>query len=96
LCRPPSRRIIEEWLEAYPSEHIGRNLTMQFSLRRMLLAVAVLVATLGTLTLHAKRLGVFRSESDPAWWWVAVTATAFAAGGILLVGHREVAFVRFV
>lgn len=68
---------------------IGENLTMQFSLRRMLLAVAVVAATLGILTLYAKRAGMLCAESDPTWWWVAVTAMAFAVGGMLLVGHRR-------
>jgi hypothetical protein len=62
---------------------------MQFSLRRMLFAVAAFAAALGLLTLHAKRFGMFRPDSDPTWWWVSVTAMAFATSGILLVGHRR-------
>ncbi|MGO9113429.1 MAG: hypothetical protein ACLP9L_29715 [Thermoguttaceae bacterium] len=62
---------------------------MQFSLRRMLLAVAVFAASLGTLTLYAKSLGMFRPDYDPTWWWVAVIATAFGAGSLVLLGHRR-------
>jgi len=62
---------------------------MQFSLRRMLLAVAVFAATIGVLTLNAKRWGMFRSENDPTWWWVTATVTAFAASGMLLLVHRH-------
>jgi hypothetical protein len=62
---------------------------MQFSLRRMLLAVAVFAAILGTFSLYAKRFGMFRSDRDPTSWWVAVAAMAVAVSGILLVGHRR-------
>lgn len=62
---------------------------MQFSLRRLLLAVFVFAGTLGLFMLYAKRLGLFCSDSDPTWWWVAVTATASAASGTLLVGRRR-------
>ncbi len=59
---------------------------MQFSLRRMLLAVALFAATVGTLTLYAKRLGTFRSDNDSTSWWAAVIAAALAVSGMLLVG----------
>ncbi len=61
---------------------------MQFSLRRMLLAVAAFAATLGTLTFHAKRLGMFRLETAPTWWAAAIV-TAFGAGTLTLLGHRR-------
>lgn len=59
---------------------------MQFSLRRMLLAVAVSAATLGTFSLYAKRFGVVRSDN---WWWATVTVAASAIGAALLVGRRR-------
>jgi hypothetical protein len=74
---------------AVATDQIPRNLSMQFSLRRMLLAVAMFAVTLGILTLYARRAGMFRSDSDPTFWWVAVTAMAFAVSGTLLVGHRR-------
>ena len=61
---------------------------MQFSLRRMLLAVAVFAAPLGTLTFHAKRFGMFHLKTAPTWWAVAII-TACGAGSLTLVGHRR-------
>ena len=61
---------------------------MQFSVRRMLLAVAVAAATLGMLVLYAKRCGMFDSTDALAWWAVAIV-TAFGVGGLVLVLHRR-------
>ncbi len=63
--------------------------TIQFSLRRMLLAIALFAATLGLFTLYARRAGMFRPDIDPTWWWLSVTATAFGMSGMLLVGRRR-------
>jgi hypothetical protein len=60
---------------------------MQFSLRRMSVAVALFATVFGTLFCYDKRQGMFRSDSDPTGWWVAVTALAVAVTGVLLVGH---------
>ena len=62
---------------------------MQFSLRRMLLAVAVFAAVLGTFSLYANRSGMLRSGNDLTCWWAAVIAAAFGSGGLLLVVHRH-------
>ena len=45
----------------------GRNVNMQFSLRRMLLAVAVFAAILGMFVLYAKSRGMFDSTNDPTY-----------------------------
>ena len=62
---------------------------MQFSLRRMLLAVAFFAATLGTLVLYARSFGTFLSINNATSWWIAVIAAAFGAGSLVLVGHRR-------
>ena len=65
-----------------------RSSIIQFSLRRMLLAVALFAAILGMCSLYGKRSGMFDSDRDATWWWLAVMAFAFAVSGILLVGRR--------
>ncbi len=62
---------------------------MQFSLRRMLLAVGVFAATLGTFSFYAKRCGMFGSASDPTCWWLVVITVALGTGGLVLVLHRR-------
>lgn len=62
---------------------------MQFSLRRMLLAVAAFAATLGLFVVYAKRFGMFRLDSDPTSWWVAIIVAAFGAASLVLVVHRR-------
>ena len=62
---------------------------MQFSLRRLLFAVAVYAATLGVLTFYAERFGMLRSGSDATWWWATAIVTAFGMSGISLVVRRS-------
>lgn len=62
---------------------------MQFSLRRLLLAVALFAATVGVLMLYAEHFGPFRSADDAAQWWVCALVTAIGASGTLLIVRRR-------
>jgi hypothetical protein len=63
------------------------NLSMQFSLRRILLAVVVFATILGMLDLYAMRFGMFRLTGDPTLWWSAIITAAFGAGSVVLAMH---------
>ncbi len=74
---------------AEPKPERDRFACPQFSLRRLLLAVAIFAAMLGMFKLHAKRAGMFESGGNSSLWWIDVAVTAFAASSLLLVEHRR-------